>query len=120
MLVASALSSLALVVASVDIAEVLLLTVDVKFVISVARALSALALVVCSVEMAEVLEFTVEVKLVIAEEFAVVSVVNVIISLCAVAKLELFAVTVELKLLYKLIRLESLAAIQALLAAFLK
>ena len=53
MSVAKAVSADALVVASVDMAEVFVPTVEVKLVMSVAKAVSADALVVASVDMAE-------------------------------------------------------------------
>ena len=85
MSVASAVSAFALVVASVDIADVFPLTVDVKLVISVASAVSALALVVASVAIADVFVPTVDVKLVKELAVALCALVTVTISPCAVA-----------------------------------
>ena len=119
MLVDKAASALALVVASVLMAEVFVPTVEVKLVILVDKALSALALVVASVLMAEVLLPTVEVKLVIAEALAEVSVVRVTMSPCAVAMFVVLVPTVLLNVLYRVTKEESLALTQPLLAAFL-
>ena len=109
----------AVVVLRVEILAVFPFTVEVKLLILFVNAVSAFALVVASVDIAEVLLLTVEVRFDIAVVFAEVSVVKVTISDCAVDIFVLFVVTVELNVLYKLIREESLVFSHPLFDAFL-
>ena len=97
----------------------LLVTVEVKLVISEAKAVSAFALVVCSVAMAEVFEFTVDVKLVKEDAVAFCALVTVTMSPCAVAIAAVKVLPVKLVLPNSVTRVASRPATQALFAEFL-